>query len=218
MIYITWNERSPSGAGADGPKRRALYSLKNDRLQDAHEFARVETEASGRGITYRVEVTEATEDELWLQDIDIWTNGRDEFGPNVPLSDKEIKMAANLRDSMEPYNIGAVLGDARVRARQQRDRVLEFMRLEVMEFVDPRTNEVNTTLLAEEAAYESGVFSFQQANDLLDDETHWIWDLAIKVADEINDAEIARYQDEQAQAYAEIQSQDYEEYGDWYNR
>lgn len=183
MIYIKWNDRSPSGTGADGPVMRALFSLDNDRLRDAHEYASIETARDGRGRVYQVEVTDLKDDELWLQDIEFHTNRRDEFGVFSPLSTEEQELAANLRSHMEPYNIGAVLGDKRVRLRQRINQVRDFMYDGVEDFVDPATGRINTTFMAETAAYESGAFSDEEADAALDDETHWIWEIALEVTD-----------------------------------
>jgi hypothetical protein len=51
--------------------------------------------------------------------------------------------------------------------------------------LDKRTLEINTTLLAESAAHEFDRHMW------LDDETHWIWELAFQVG-EIIEKEIAK--------------------------
>lgn len=53
-----------------------------------------------------------------------------------------------------------------------------WMRSHVGEFVDPFTDEVNSTAMAEEAALQIG------RQDWLDDSQSIIWDIAIQVADE----------------------------------
>jgi hypothetical protein len=55
--------------------------------------------------------------------------------------------------------------------------VKRWMRSHVAEYVDPLTGEVNTTKLAEEAAYEAN------QSEWLDDSTHPIWDWAIEEAE-----------------------------------
>jgi hypothetical protein len=45
---------------------------------------------------------------------------------------------------------------------------------------DPKTNEINATSLAEDTASH---FSVDYAGGPLDDETHWIWDLAATISE-----------------------------------
>jgi len=49
------------------------------------------------------------------------------------------------------------------------------------DFVDPRTGELNMTDLAEAIADH---FNVNHLNGPLDDETHWIWDVSLEVAEE----------------------------------
>lgn len=61
-----------------------------------------------------------------------------------------------------------------------RARVLRWMIANRVGFVDNMTGEVNLTGLAEGAARE---FDLDHEDGPLDDETHWIWDLAIEAAE-----------------------------------
>ena len=47
------------------------------------------------------------------------------------------------------------------------------------EHADPHTGEVDCTALAEACA---GAFDVADEGGPLDDETHWIWDIAVKVS------------------------------------
>ena len=55
--------------------------------------------------------------------------------------------------------------------------VLNWMKHEAKNCEDPKTGEVNTTELAENAAHEF------DSDEWLDDDTHWVWDLAVKAAE-----------------------------------
>ena len=59
------------------------------------------------------------------------------------------------------------------------------MKKMVEDYVDPKTGEVNMTELAEAAASE---FDKKDLGGWLDDETHWVWDLAQNVADDYEKA------------------------------
>jgi hypothetical protein len=59
--------------------------------------------------------------------------------------------------------------------------VKTWMRKMVSDYVDPKTDEVNMTDLAEAAADE---FNAKELGGWLDDEGHWVWDLAQQVSDE----------------------------------
>jgi hypothetical protein len=71
-----------------------------------------------------------------------------------------------------------VRGAARVTAAPaNKNKVKRYMQKEVKNLVDRRTGEVNTTQLAENAAHEF------DHDEWLDEETHWVWDLAVDVAE-----------------------------------
>lgn len=62
-----------------------------------------------------------------------------------------------------------------------KSKVRNWMRSHAHEYEDKRTGEVNATELAEAAADE---FGHKDVGDWLDDETHWVWDLAADAAEQ----------------------------------
>lgn len=68
----------------------------------------------------------------------------------------------------------------RTSADPSRVAVKAWMRQNVKDFVDPKTGEVNTTELAESAAQQ---FDKNDLGGWLDDETHWVWDISVEVAE-----------------------------------
>lgn len=58
--------------------------------------------------------------------------------------------------------------------------VRTWMKLHAADYVDPKTGEVNATALAEGAASE---FGNDEIGGPLDDETHWVWEFALKAAE-----------------------------------
>ncbi len=65
-----------------------------------------------------------------------------------------------------------------VAAPANKNKVKRYMIQVAKNHVDRKTGEVNTTQLAEDAASE-----FDESDTWLDDETHWVWDLAVDVAE-----------------------------------
>ena len=57
---------------------------------------------------------------------------------------------------------------------------LTWMRQHRAEHVDPTTNEVNCTSIAEACAHE---FGENEEGGPLDDDSHWIWELALYIAE-----------------------------------
>lgn len=57
-----------------------------------------------------------------------------------------------------------------------------WMRREAKEYRDGETGEINCTALAEGCA---AAFDVNDVGGPLDDETHWIWDLAVDCANEV---------------------------------
>lgn len=61
---------------------------------------------------------------------------------------------------------------------KQQQQVKRYMRQTWRDHRERETGEVIATPLAEDAAWTFG------HNEWLDDETHWVWDLAVEVAEE----------------------------------
>lgn len=69
--------------------------------------------------------------------------------------------------------------EGKTAAEASKSQVKSWMRKNVKDYEDRKTGEINTTQLAEAAA---GEFDKNGLGDWLDDETHWVWDVALEVA------------------------------------
>lgn len=61
-----------------------------------------------------------------------------------------------------------------------RETARKWMQANCGSFQDPKTGEINCTELAEECATN---FDVDEFGGVLEDETHWIWDIALEVAE-----------------------------------
>lgn len=90
----------------------------------------------------------------------------------------EMEKEEPVPEDAEDVEAMLVRGAARTTAAPaNKNKVKRYMQKEAQHVEDRRTGEVNTTQLAENAAHEF------DHDEWLDDETHWVWDLAVDVVE-----------------------------------